>query len=330
MNFVRNFFSAIFGSLLILSLGILIVVYSITSVFFDEEFILGTLQKNNTYDKVAQEVVPTFLTYALTQRFQEENPDQQVAEKISARLDKKIFEQLAPDLQKIFESSYSFVTGDIDSFEVRIELKNYTPQLEAGLNSAISSLQAEGQVGNIDLSELSTDLQQGSNASLYITQDKLEVTGLQELNTQTAQNTPEESFLRQGREALVRLLQAQSLLLVATVVLTILLFLTRIPHFLSGFKWLATTSISAAFFPLILSFLLFVTKPVGIISRFLRDQDEVANFSTVVDLFDQNLSVISEKVFLNILMFSGMLMIFGIGLYILVFFLSKRTHNPAS
>lgn len=330
MNLLRNFFSTILGSLLILILGFLIIVFSITTVLFDNKFILGTIEKNNTYKIVSTEIIPQVLSYALTQRFQEAAPNQNIANKVTAKLDKTAFEKLTPELQKIVESSYSFIIGEIENFEVRIDLKNYIPALDANLTSAITSLQAEGQLQGINLQEISDSLKEGTNASLYVTGDKIEISGLKEISAAQNESSQEKSTLRQTREVLERVKQTQGLLILAAIILAVLLFTSRIPHWLSGLKWISTTTLSAAFFPLVASFLLLLLKPVGIVSKFLKEQNEVANFSLAVDLISKNLEVILDKIFLTILTFSGILVATAVVLYVIVFFLTRRVSAKAS
>ena len=328
MNLIRNFFSTVIGSLLALVLGLLIVLYSISSVLFDSKFILNTLEKNNTYKVLASELIPKVLVFALTQRFEEQSPDQSIADKLAQRLDKTTFEKLTPDLKKLFESSYYFVVSEKEQFEVRLELKNYLPTLQQNLTAAVSSLQTEGQLPGLDVAELNTNLQEAGEASLYITQDKIEVSGLKDLNTNQNQNN--KSFLRQARLVLQRVKETQSLLVVAMLLLAVVLFATRLPHFLSGAKWLATTTISAAFLPLVLGFLLLVTKPMGLVARFLKEQESVANFSPAVDLVTNNLQTIAEKIFLNILTISAALIIAAVLVHILVFFLNQKTKHKSA
>lgn len=325
MNFIRNSFSSLAGFFLTFALGSLIVIFSTTLVLLDSRVVLSTIEKNNTYSIVATEIVPKVLTYALTQRFEEQLPDQKIADKISSKLDKSTFEGLAVDLKKIIENSYLFVIGETEQFEVRLELKNYIPNLQQNLTTAVESLQAEGQLQGLDPNQLNSDLQEANQASIYITQDRIEVTGLQEINTSQGEGQNKESALRKWREAVIRLKETQALLMIVTAVLAIVLFATRLPHFLSGFKWIATTMLSAAFFPLVLSILLIIFKPVNLISRFLKEQESVANFGSAVDLFSVNLQVILEKIFLNILTISAVLIVSAILIHILVFFLSKRT-----
>ncbi len=329
MNFIRNFFSTIAGSLLTLTLGLLIIAFSISLVLFDSKFVLGTLEKNNTYKVVATEIVPKILIYALTQRFEEQAPDQGIANKLAQKLDKSTFENLSGDLKKIVENSYFFVIGEKEQFEVRLELKDYIPNLQQNLTSAVASLQAEGQLQDFNIAELNTNLQDASNASIHISQDKVEVTGLKELESKQNPEKNDKSFLRQARANAERIKQAQALLLVATVVLAVFLFVTRVPHFLSGFKWLANTLISSAIFPLVLGILLLLIKPVGIVTRFLNEQEDIANFQAAVALVSVNLEAITQKIFLNILVISACLIALAIVLHVLIFFLNKRNHKPS-
>ncbi len=324
MNLIRNFFSSIIGSLLTLTLGFLIITFSITLVIFDSKFILSTFEKNNTYEVLATEVIPKVLVFAIAQQAEEQNPDQSVAEKLTQKLDKTTFEKLSPDLKKIFENSYAFVVGEKEQFEVRLELQSYLPTLQENLSAAVSSLQTEGQLQGLNVEELTANLQEANQASLLITQDKIEVSGIKELNTTQNQDQNDKSFLRQARLALQRIKESQSILIVTTVLLAVILFATRLPHFLSGFKWIASTGISATFLPLIFGFLALITKPVGMVSGFLKEQEGVATFSSAVDLISKNLETITNKIFVNILTISLTLMAVSIALYILVFFLQKR------
>lgn len=325
MNLVRNLFSSLISAVLVLALGVLIFVFSILSVVQNRDFILSTLEKNNTYKILATEIVPKVLVFALTQRFVEQNPDQNIADKLAQKLDKTTFENLSADLKKIVEDSYSFAILEKEQFEVRLELKNYLPSLQQNLTTAVASLQTEGQLQGLDTAELNAGLAEANQASIYITQDKIEVSGLKELDSREEPN--KESFLRQARVVLERINQTQSLLIIATLVLALALFATRLPHFLSGLKWLATTIISAAFFPLILGFLLLIIKPVDLVSRFLKEQESVANFSAAVDLVSANLQTITEKVFFNVLIVSGSLILLAITLHIVVFFLTPRSKH---
>lgn len=331
MNILRNFFSTIIASVLTIILGLLIISYSITLVLFDSKSFLATLEKNNTYKSISQDILPNFLVYAMSQRFQEANPDQNIAQKISDKLDKKAFANLEPDLKNIVENSYSYAISEKDRFEVRIELKNYIPSLQQNLTSAITSLQTEGQLQGIDIGDLTTQLQEANQASIYITQDKIEVSGLKEITTENKNDSSDKPFLKQAREALIRLKQSQSILVLGAIVLLVLLFVTRIPHTLSGLKWISTTFVSASILPLIGGFLLFLIKPVGLISNFIKDQEGIANFSSAVDLLTINLQAITEKIFLNVVIISASLLGAGIILYIAVFILQKRAkHSPQS
>lgn len=328
MNFLRNFLSTIFSSLLVLVVGFLIIIVSITSVVFDQKFILGTLEKNNTYKVLSTEIIPQVLTYALTSEFQQEVPDQNIADQITSEMDKSAFEQLSPELQKVVESSYSFVIGETDNFAVQIQFGKYIPVLQTNLENAVSNLQSKGQIQGFDIKEVTDNLQEGKDASILITAEKIEVTGLQELNqNQQPSADMKKSILYQLRDTLEKIRQTQTLLIVAAVFLYILLFLSRIPHFLSGLKWVSTTTLSAAIFPLVVGFLLFVIKPVGIITKFIKEQDGVGNFSVAVDLASKNLEVITEKIFLNILTFSGVLTATAALLYVAVFFLTRAKNR---
>lgn len=328
MNLVRNFFSSIIGSLLVFVIGALIVLFSITLVLFDQNFVLGTLAKNDTYHKFATEVVPKFLVVATTQRYQTEATDQSLSESLSERIDTSAFGNLEPDLKSIVENSYSFVLGEKDGFEVQIELRNYLPSLQQNIDNALSSLQSEGKFQGISLEEIGEGVEGAENASLRITQDNIEVIGLNELNTETQVSNKEDSPLRNFREIIGKIRETQTLLIVISIILVVILFLTRLPHFLSGFKWIASTAVSASLLPLVLGFLLLLFKPVDLITRFIKEQESVATFSTAVDVISKNLLDITNKIFMDIVLISGAILIFGIFSYLLVFFLSKKS-KPA-
>lgn len=324
MNFIRNFFSSIVGSILTIILGLLIILYSFSMVVFDSNFILGTLEKNNTYKVIAGDVIPKFLVFAMTQKSEQQSSDQNIAKDIYQKLDKTTFDQLSPDFKKIVENSYDFVVGKQDQFEVRLQLKDYLPSFQQNLNSAVTSLQKEGQLQEFNLDETNANLNQADQASILITQDKIEVTGIKDLETNQNTNQNDNSVLRNARSALERVRQTQSLLIIAAIFLAVVLFATRLPHFLSGIKWLASTGISAAFLPLIFGFLGLVFKPVGMISGFLKEQQSVADFSTAIDLISKNLETIINKIFVNILTISSILMVSSIALFVIVFFLQQR------
>lgn len=332
MNIIRNFFSASVASLITIILGLLILSFSITSVIFDTKFVLSTIEKNNTYKVVVKDILPMSLVYALSQRFEEANPDQAIAQKITDKLDKSTFSNLEPDIKKIVEDSYSFVIGEKDKFEVRIELKKYIRPLQQNLVSAVTSLQNEGQLQGLDSNQLSADLQEANEASIYLTQDKIEVSGLKEINQEANNKTREEgSFLTETRLALERLRQTQSLLIAATIILFLSLFLTRIPHWLTGIKWISTTLISGSAFPLVVSLLLFFVKPVGLISNFLKKQESFMTFSSAVNLMTVNLGEITEKIFFNAAIISAGLLGLGIILYLVIsFFIGKSSHPHKS
>ncbi len=319
MNFIRNFFSGLFSFFLVIFLVLFIILLSFNNVFLTKEVFLQTLEKNKTYDKIATEVLPNLILGSILKTEGNSPVSSSDVDKIVAGIDKTKMMVVEVEIKKLFENAYLFVLGQQSSFEQKIELAANIASIKDSLTASVQTLNQSGQVTTVKPEQIAQALSTNQNYTLILTQDKLAIVspGGEKLESNNTQVKNQFSLLKL-RDAVVKVKQTQSLLLGLTIFMIIILFASRLPNLVEGLKWCAGAFFSAGIFPLIISFILLYTKPVGYIERFIANHPEISIPKALVALASTNAADLLNSFLENLRLYSLILVVSAGAIYALI------------
>ena len=364
MYFLRNIFSSLISFFLVPLCIIFIIANSFFGVFLNAENFKSVLKKNDTYNRLAQDVIPTLLVNIATNVDSEAAIPPKALGDIIAKVDKKA---LATDLEKVVNSTYDFVTSDTKHFETRIDLTQYTTPIAANLKQSLADyynnlptctpveeaeitqnfsntlkcrlngLDVTKYLEALKIDDLVAEMKTGFPTELIINEKKVSTYPETALFEDKTVNKDQENFKGSVLLNLQKTIQSYrigtSRLVITILVLFILLALTRIPNLGSICKWLSSALFAASILPFSGStLLLYFLKPDFFKSALnsLIGKDFGSDFQTaLVALVSDNLSAFSNKVFQQMQLLSLISIVIAIVLYALYFFLERRSNQKS-
>ncbi len=359
LGFLRNSFSSLISFILVPTIVALVFTLSITSVFLNKEAFISILKSNNTFTRVGQEIIPPLIVESGAQEDGQTFIPKEVLISIIKNLDKS---QLSKDLELLVSDSHDYLTGKQESFSTKIAVEPYvtsltenlTPEFKRYIDSLPLCDNAQEQrlslkenspltckpVGKTSeqllqesqVSKITTELSKNSPKSLVITESEIktdpEIIKLDQIEQHT-----KKSVLQNLRKVLEDLNSIIGLLTVVTILLSILLFLSRLPRVDSSFKWSSSTLFSASILPFAfgLIFLIFVKPEMlqnsfGSLISFEQNSDLSRSISS---LAADNLGSFLNKISLALIINSTILIVISIVFFFLHLFLQNKTKISA-
>jgi len=356
LNFLRNSLSGLVSFVLVPSIVASLLIFGFANVFLNTDTFTSVLRENNTFVRTSQNVIPSLLVNLVARAGTENRLPPDVIIRVVKNIDKT---QLAADLEMLVSNAHSYVIGETESFTTRIEVESYVKSLRENLKPEITSFinslpvctaEQEAQLAKSEtgqvlscrpqgktteqlLSELEVDklvdsLAKESPKALVFTEKEVrtdpQIIKLDEINKKPTDN----STLQNLKTAVGNLRSSQTLLLSIVILLAIVLFVSRLPHFASGFKWLSSALFSASIFPLVIGVLLFIyAKPdmlEGPIRSLagLRENSELE--SALTSLAADSLAGFAGRLSQSLIFSSIALVFVAIVLYFISFFLQQR------
>lgn len=291
MNFLRNLFSSLISSILVCVIFALVVLYNLNSVILNPKTFNFILENNDTYQKIATQLIPEGLA-ELTRRSENLQVPPVVIKEIFAESVKS--NNLSADLEKIITSAHSYVVAQTDQVNVQIDLSSYTKNLKTNLKPALLTYfsklpsctmqqQAEFNPGNkslecrpvgltdnqildrLEITQFETELEQYVPKTLTFTETEIKFDpplAESETNGDQVGEQKSEGTLKSLRKSAQLLKGFEQILILLTVGLTIVLILARLRSVVSITRWVGWAFFGSSIVLLISSslFLLVITK----------------------------------------------------------------------
>lgn len=361
LGFLRNVFSSLLSFILVPTIVALVFIFSITSVFLNKETFIATLKTNNTFSRIAQDIVPQILVSLGNNEEAQAQIPNEVIVRVVKNLDKS---QLSKDLELLVANAHDYVTGKSTSFSTRIAVEPYVKPLSENLQPEVtkyieslplcssaqeqqyltaedgrslsckpSSKTTEQLLQDLQISAITAELANNSPKALIVTESEIktdpEIVNLEQLDQK--QQTGK-TALQSLRDVIKHLNSSVGLLVGVLLLLSILLFVSRLPQVASSFKWMSSALFSACILPLAFGLIILIFAKPDMFRSTLKslagiDQSSelsIAASNLVGDNFSSFLNKISQALILN----STILIVIAIVFFLAHLFLRHKTKKP--
>lgn len=361
LGFLRNAFSSLLSFILVPTIVALVFILSITSVFLNKEAFITTLKANNTFSRIGQDIVPQILVNLGNNEEAQAQIPNEVIVSVVKNLDKS---QLAKDLESLVANAHDYVTGKSTFFSTRIAVEPYVKPIAENLQPEVtkyieslpkcssaqeqqyltakdgrtlsckpSSKTTEQLLQDLQISAITAELTKNSPKALIVTETEIKTDPeIIKLDQPGQKQKSEKSVLQNLRTAYKNLNSSLGLIAGIIALLSILLFVSRLPQVNSSLKWMSTALFSASIFPLAFGLIILIfAKPemfhTGLKSLAGADQNSelaIAASSLVGDNLSSFLNKISQALILN----STIIIVIAIVFFLAHLFLRHKTKKP--
>lgn len=283
MNFLKNIFSSLISSILIVVIFSYLILHGFNAIVLNTDRLNSILKNNDTYQKIATEVVPSALAEAV-----KNNEGTKIPSEFSRDFFTKSFENstLATDLEKLFTGMHRYATGQTKTLLVTIDLASYKSGFETSLKSSFATYL--GTLATCTSSQQSAFVNQESFPNCrpigYTDNQILDKLNIQSFTNTVEENLPNTFIVTENKVTLdppltnseftlgqdkanatsaeafqnlrksAQLLQTiERILLFSALGLGLLLIITRLPLVASILKWVGGALFSSSFILLIFS-----------------------------------------------------------------------------
>jgi len=359
LTVLRNLISSLFSFVLVITITTLIFLLSVTSVFSNKKTFFSILKSNNTFSKIVQDILPSLLVNLGTKDEDAQIPSEVILQVVE-NIDKSA---LASSLETLVDQTHDYVFGKSEKIFVRLPVQPYlssiSDNLEPSINSYIESLpictasqEEKHKTSTFDktlscrpaslsvqqlkeefgVSSIVNELKNSTPQALIITESEIktepEIIKFDEIKEKQQRTENTLSSLRKAVDYLNFIIL---FLLGVSIFLSATLFVSRLPHFASGFLWLASSFFSASIFPFIFGLLTIIFVKVDLLRKIINDFFGAEKNSLLAkssaDLAAKNLAGLANKISLNVLAGSFFLAVIAIVFFSIYLFLSYKTRK---
>lgn len=365
MKLLRNLFSGLITFFLVPLLITYLVVSGIFGVLLNQTAFEETLNKNNTYSRLATKIVPPLIINLASKNEDQEFIPSETLENIISKVDKNV---LATDLEKVINDIYKYVTTNQQNFETKIGLETYTTVIKDNLKPALinyyeslpactaaeeksfennfsaeikcksNKISSTKFVQLLEVDGVIEELKNNFPTTLIITEKKIstfpQTNILQDDTLNTKPKTTPEPILINIQKALKVYKSSEKLLIMIVISLIFLLVISRLKNISSSCKWVASAFFSASFLPLgMATLLLYFIKADFFQNTLIRYfgfnySDSLQKES--IALISDNLFTFSQKILQSIQFKSFLVIVIAIvlyGIFLILKYLDKHKAN---